>query len=118
MYKEDSVSARLKKKKVIPSLFTQPTKKKTFTNLKAPMAHKTFSQEQFVFKFFFLTTSFSIDIFTERLMPNSVNKSILLLLTLRLEDIPSGTNLLFLKRFRMSIHAKDLIYFNYITYIN
>lgn len=53
----------------LPSFFVFPKNVKKITLLKAPMAHKTFSQEQFLFKFYVLSISYSIE------NPNSSNLS-------------------------------------------
>lgn len=89
-----------------PSFFIQPVRKSIFTLLKTPMAHKTFSQEQYLIKFYKLTVSFSSS-FNEFLVVNSINQSLLLSLFLR-NSIPFfETNLLFLKRIRFSIKSSD-----------
>lgn len=81
------------------------------TLLKAPMAHKTFSQEQYVFKFYQLNVSYKNE-FNYYGVINSINKSVFLSLNLRLAAIPFETNLLFLKKFRFSFVASDKIYMN------
>jgi hypothetical protein len=94
-----------------PSFSVQPVKKKMLTLLKAPMAHKTFSQEQYVFKFYQLNVSYKNE-FNYYGVINSINKSVFLSLNLRLAAIPFETNLLFLKKFRFSFVASDKIYMN------
>lgn len=94
-----------------PSFSVQPVKKKMLTLLKAPIAHKTFSQEQYVFKFYQLNVSYRNE-FNYSKVVNSVNKSVFLSLNLRLSTIPFETNLLFLKKFRFSFVANDKIYMN------
>ena len=44
-----------------PSFVFKPTKLNKLTLIKSPMAHKTFSQEQFQFKFYSLLISFSLN---------------------------------------------------------
>ena len=95
---EDNVST--------PSFFVHPTKITRLTYLKAPMAHKTFSQEQFVTKSYNLTISFNNE-FREQSKISSVNNSLYAALYLRNTYLPTETNLLFLKKLRMSITCKD-----------
>jgi hypothetical protein len=89
-----------------PSFFIHPPKKARLTFLKAPMAHKTFSQEQFVNKSYNLTISFN-NVFRENSKINSVNNSLYVALYLRNTYLPTETNLLFLKKLRMSITCSD-----------
>jgi hypothetical protein len=89
-----------------PSFFIHPPKKARLTFLKAPMAHKTFSQEQFVNKSYNLTISFN-NVFRENSQINSVNNSLYTALYLRNTYLPTETNLLFLKKLRMSITCSD-----------
>jgi ribosomal protein S10 len=95
---EDSIST--------PSFFIHPPKKSRLTFLKAPMAHKTFSQEQFINKSYTLTISFN-NTFREQSTINSVNNSLYTALYLRNTYLPAETNLLFLKKLRMSVTCKD-----------
>ena len=48
------------KKYHLPSFFIYPTRNYMTTILKAPMAHKTFSQEQFGVRYYSLSIAFSI----------------------------------------------------------
>lgn len=98
-----------------PSFSVQPAKKKLLTLLKAPMAHKTFSQEQYIFKFYQLNVSYK-NSFNHNKLINSVNKSVFLSINLRRTFVPFETNLLFLKKFRFSFRASDKIYMNLNNY--
>jgi ribosomal protein S10 len=89
-----------------PSFFVHPSKQNRLTFLKAPMAHKTFSQEQFMNKSYNLTISFN-NVFREQSTINSVNNSLYTALYLRTAYLPAETNLLFLKKLRISITCKD-----------
>jgi hypothetical protein len=89
-----------------PSFFIHPPKQARLTFLKAPMAHKTFSQEQFVNKSYNLTISFN-NTFRENAKITSVNNSLYVALYLRNTYLPTETNLLFLKKLRMSITCSD-----------
>jgi hypothetical protein len=94
----------------IPSFFIQPKKQTKFTHLKAPMAHKTFSQEQFLFKHYTIVISFKTSI-SESQTVNSINDSIYIILSIR-NAIPFfNTNLLFLKRLGFSISSTDNTFF-------
>jgi len=89
-----------------PAFFVYPKKTSKLTFLKAPMAHKTFSQEQFLNKSYQMSISFNTN-FRNNSLINSVNNSIFVSLYLRNNYLPVETNLLFLKRLRMSITCKD-----------
>jgi hypothetical protein len=90
--------------KVQPSFVYKPTKKYRLTFLKAPMAHKTFSQEQVKLQYFVLTITFKI-LLPSQLINNmfNFNKILYLILNLR-QNIPFiETNLFLLRRFKLSI---------------
>ena len=96
-----------------PSFVFKPTKKYKITLLKAPMAHKTFSQEQIKFQYFSLTISFKINMNINKInfSLNTLNKVLVLLLQLR-QTIPFiETNFFILTRFKFSIYLRDKIYF-------
>jgi ribosomal protein S10 len=95
---EDSLST--------PSFFVHPPKKARLTFLKAPMAHKTFSQEQFINQSYNLTISFN-STFRKQANINTVNNSLYIALHLRNMLLPVETNLLFLKKQRTSITSND-----------
>ena len=92
-----------------PSFFVHPAKTTKLTFLKAPMAHKTFSQEQFVSKSYNLTISFN-NVFRDQSKISSVNNSLYVALYLRNTYLPTETNLLFLKKLRMSITCSDKMF--------
>ena len=90
----------------IPSFFIHKKSRYKTTKLKTPMAHKTFSQEQFLFKFYSLSISFSSAQNANALSKNA-NASIYIILLLR-NSIPSfSTNLLFLKSLKLTLSASD-----------
>jgi hypothetical protein len=98
-----------------PSLFVQPIKRRRFTIIKAPMAHKTFSQEQYLFQSYRLTVAFASAQNVEGVPHPTVNQSIALLLKSR--QIAQGaheTNLLTLSRLRVCVTASDSDYFSLI----
>jgi len=89
-----------------PSFFIFPKRQTKATFLKAPMAHKTFSQEQFLYKHYTLNISFSNDS-QETSLITGLNNSIFAALKLRSETVPFETNLVFLKRFRTTLTCAD-----------
>jgi hypothetical protein len=93
-----------------PSFFIYPKKQKKFTLLKAPMAHKTFSQEQFRFKFHHLGISFNSS-YTKGSTLTGVNNILFLALYLRADQTPFESNLFFLKKVRFSMTGTDSNYF-------
>ena len=89
-----------------PSFFIHKKRQSKTTKLKTPMAHKTFSQEQFLVKFYYLSISFKSKQSSVN-YPKSLNRSIFTTLTLR-KSIPFfTTNLLFLKSIQTSSAASD-----------
>jgi hypothetical protein len=93
-----------------PAFFIQPKQQTKFTHLKAPMAHKTFSQEQFILKHYIITVSFET-LISENFRIDTINDSILLILSIR-NSIPFfNTNLLFLQRINFSFSSGDNLYF-------
>jgi hypothetical protein len=97
------------KKSTQPSFFIYPQRRARQTLIKAPMAHKTFSQEQFQTKFYTLSISFE-NTFRGRSVINGVNNSLFLSLLLRRDNLPFESNLFFLKKLRMSITCYDADY--------
>ena len=92
-----------------PSFFIHKKSQLKTTKLKTPMAHKTFSQEQFILKFYSLSISFQT-VQSEDLYPKSVNASIFAALQLR-QSLPFfTTNLLFLKQLRLTYKSTDQAY--------
>lgn len=85
-----------------PCFFVFPCRTSKKTYLKAPMAHKTFSQEQFKTKFYSLSISFDNSFYKKSTTPG-VNNSLFLALSMRNNNTPFESNLLFLKKMRMSI---------------
>ena len=89
----------------IPSFFIQPTKQTKFTLIKSPMAHKTFSQEQFMFRFYKLTISFNSP--SNELFIKNINNGLLFSFFLRNMFNSFETNFFFLKRIRYNIYISD-----------
>ena len=90
--------------KTKPSFAFKPTKVHKTTLIKSPMAHKTFSQEQFQFQFFNLVISFSNKVSTHKPLI-SVNELLYLILTIK-SSIPFvETNFFLLKKFQIRLPA-------------
>lgn len=103
----------------LPSIFTYPSRTKRFTQLKSPMAHKTFSQQQFKFKFFFMSASFRVlDDSYENYYLTSINSTIYFLLDFKAFDNLAGSNLFILKRLTLSVQSSDSSYFNFYNLLN
>jgi hypothetical protein len=78
-----------------------------FTQIKAPMAHKTFSQEQFVIKSYSLQIAFTSQYSLSKKSIDSLNKSILAATALRKLVPFLETNLFFLKKITFNIYSND-----------
>jgi hypothetical protein len=89
-----------------------PTKRTVYTLTKAPMAHKTNSKEQFVFRIFKFTTSIQTN-FMYHKHPNSIDSALLILFLTKSTFPIFETNLLFLKNYTFVLKLQDPLYFNY-----
>lgn len=89
-----------------------PTKRTVYTLTKAPMAHKTNSKEQFVFRIFKFTTSIQTN-FMYHKHPNSIDSALLILFLTKSTFPVFETNLLFLKNYTFVLKLQDPLYFNY-----
>ena len=118
-------------KGLTPSFFIYPFRNYKTTITKAPMAHKTYSQEQFMVRFYNFSISFRIPLNTLYFSKNdqttaipvvtdSVNKSIFISHFLK-SNIPFlGTNMLFLHKYNITFYSVDSNFFtlsSYRTYI-
>ena len=92
-----------------PCFFVQKkcTSKRTY--LKAPMAHKTFSQEQFLYQTYKISVSFTATT-GAGVSLNSINDSLYVALKLRHAFAPAETNLFFLKKMTLTYCASDAIF--------
>lgn len=108
LYVQDSTRKDLSKeqKKQIrkPGFFVYPKRQYKFTHTKAPMAHKTFSQEQYMFRFYYMSVTFKV---RQKLVPNSTNKTLLFALKQRRLFTAYGTNLFFMRRSAIVFSATD-----------
>ena len=79
-----------------PSFFIHPKKQTKMTLIKAPMAHKTFSQEQYLFRFYYISLSFTLTNETDNL--SSINGSLVFYFKQKKLFYFFGTNLFFFKK--------------------
>ena len=101
-----------KKTEKMPSFFIKPVRKSTFTLIKSPMAHKTFSQEQYQIKFFSIKISFYNNL-NHTLSDFELNKSVLFALSLRQSMPFFETNFFFLKKFSFMFFFTSKKYLTY-----
>jgi len=108
--------------KSLPGFFIYPTKSYKTTITKAPMAHKTFSQEQYMIRYYSLGISFytplldmsnTIYHFNKSSPLDTVNRSIYFILYI-IRSLPCiSTNLLLLKKYTVLVHSSDDKYFSF-----
>lgn len=105
-----------KDKTSIPGFFIYPKKVTKFTILKAPMAHKTFSQEQISFSSY----SFSLTLILELHSPTPCRKVavVYFLDYFKGLNLFYGTNMLFLKNFKILFLISDSRFFSYYHFSN
>ena len=99
-------------KSLTPKFFVKPLRKSKFTITKAPMAHKTFSQEQYGFRVYNINVSFKLQVF-DNLAHGidqrgvSYNGALLLLMALRHDPFFFETNLFMLQRIGVMVPSSD-----------
>lgn len=101
-----------KKKKNEIKFFVLPIKKKICTQIKAPIAHKNWSKEQFNFQFYALRISFRTS-FKNYFLPNSLDAATLFVFLSKRFFPVFETNVLFLKNYKIIFSMRDTRYFNY-----
>ena len=84
-----------------------PQKSSKFTMTKAPMAHKTFSQEQFVIRYKRLVITLPLG----RAKPVDIPTTLLSVTDLHTNKLLIGTNLLFLSKIVFVLFSKDTSFF-------
>jgi hypothetical protein len=101
-----------------PSFFIYPFRNYKTTITRSPMAHKTYSQEQFLVRFYRLSVSFNTPLIDNN-NPNSkfnfldnLNKSFIFVHFLRKNMPYLGTNMLFLHKYTISFYSVDPTFFN------
>jgi len=103
------------KNKVIKFAFL-PIRRKSYTLTKAPMAHKTNSKEQFVFKFYKFKAAVHTDYtITHRL--TSVDQGLVAMLMTKQTFPFFETNVLLLKHSTVFLSMEDSLYFDYSHYV-
>lgn len=107
-------SMKTKNKSILFSFL--PIKRKSYTLTKAPMAHKTNSKEQFVFKFYKFKACIKTW-FTNDAKLSSVDGSLLALLLTKSIFPVFETNLLLLKHYTIYLTFYDKNYFNYAHFL-
>jgi hypothetical protein len=107
-------SPNKKDKTAIPGFFVYPKKVTKFTILKAPMAHKTFSQEQISFSSYSFSLTFTVNL--QAPVPCSKGAMLHLLEYFNGLRLFYGTNMLFLKNFRVLFLVQDTTFFSYYTF--
>ena len=98
--------------KKIKGFATLPCRQTKHTAAKAPMAHKTFSQEQFIIKYYFLTFSTHTS-YIESSSFSSLNKSMLISSIFFNANFFSGTNMLVLYKAKSWFRVLDPHFFRY-----
>ena len=93
-----------------------PSKRTHYTLIKAPMAHKKNSKEQFEFKFYFIAASFKGRTDSSKVVTSCDAAASLLLLIRRAFPVFS-TNVLFLKTSRVWFTYHDCKFFNYFRFV-
>lgn len=109
-------STTLSEDLVIPGFFIYPKKIIKFTLMKAPMAHKTFSQEQFCFANYLFSISFKSK-YNLSILKNKKNV-VFFLKYISTMHLFCGTNMLFLKSYRFFFSLSDSKFFSYFDYIS
>lgn len=97
-----------------PSFFIYPCRKYKFTIIKSPMAHKTFSQEQFLYKTYRLSVSFSgsIGVGITKNPKLDINSSLYLIMFF-FRNVPCiSTNMIFIQRYSLRFLCGDPNFFS------
>jgi hypothetical protein len=101
--------------KKVKGFVTLPCRVSKHTAIKSPMAHKTFSQEQFIIKYYYLSFTLDANNTSKAQVsdPNNINLSLLKINNfLKLSNFNS-TNMLILYKIRGWFSSTDLNYFRY-----
>ena len=102
-------------KLVVPGFFIYPKHVSKFTILKAPMAHKTYSQEQLCFGFYSFSVTFKANF--DFYIPNKKFFIVFFYRYFSSVYFIGGTNLLFLKKFRIIFLMRDSSFFSYYSFL-
>ena len=103
------------KKLRAPSFFVHPKRNYKITTIKSPMAHKTFSQEQFIVRYYSMSLSFFTTTHYNKFTANAKTNSTSYYILWLLGAMPSiSTNMLFLTKYTIFCRAlPDQLYFSY-----
>ena len=114
--KNTSENATFKK----PCFFVYPFRNYKTTIVKAPMAHRTYSQEQFMIRYYKLSISFKTNVNTAfaESHTKSVNEALYFCLRTKMMLPCIGTNMLFLHKYSFNFYAKDTLFFSFFTFNN
>jgi hypothetical protein len=93
-----------------------PASRSLFTFQKAPMAHKTNSKEQFMFKFYFFKFCTALTT-PHKCIPQSTNEALLVFYLTKKSFPFFETNLLFLKYYQISSMYTDSQFFSFSHFI-
>ena len=104
------------KVKVIKFAFL-PSTRKTYTLTKAPMAHKTFSKEQFAFKYYKFKVSIRA-VFEEPFQLTSVDQASTSLLIAKNSFPVFETNMMFLKFYNIQMVSSAKEFYSYFMFTN
>jgi len=100
-----------KKKSIVPGFFVYPKRVTKFTIIKAPMAHKTFSQEQISFSSYAFSLTLSMELNAS--LTHRKDAVIHFLNYFQGLNLFYGTNMLFLKNLRILFLIRDCDFFSY-----
>lgn len=99
--------------KIIPRLSIKPYRNSKFTIIKAPMAHKTFSQEQYLYSYYSMSTKF---IFFLKNINLDINKALFFLVILKQSRFSFETNLFFLQKLTINTLITDTKYLSFFNF--
>nr|ASY95714.1 ribosomal protein S10 [Paraurostyla sp.] len=106
------LNLKLKEKNKI-KLFVAPTKKIIFTNVKAPIAHKKRSKEQYKFEFF----NYKISIFSFKKTNSLTLEQSLLIFLITKKNFPNfETNIFNLKTSKFLFSYKNKFYYDFFIF--
>lgn len=115
-----NISNRNRSKIKKPSFFIYPFRNHKTTIVKAPMAHRSYSQEQFMIRFYTLSITFytKLSIENNELGNFSVNKAFYFANILKKGTPYTGTNMLFLQKYCIFFDSKDSNFFSFYRYLH
>jgi len=100
-----------------PSFFIYPKKNYKTTITKAPMAHKTYSQEQFMVRFYSFSITFHSDYVGDHCGTlDSIGKSSHFASFLKKATPFTSTNMLFVSKYSLVFGSKDSSFFSLVSF--